>query len=133
MPTSSVQEAASGADDHAVGTRGPQKGEMAMRHGAAVAFAIGLLAGGAQAELSELCVECRAGFYTTDVGKCAVCAGHTSSGAFKLCSKCGTKLRQCKHCRAKLPAAPKPKPTPKPPPKLPPKPPEGGPGESPTE
>lgn len=80
---------------------------MAMRHVAAVAFALGLLAGVAPA---ELCTKCKARAYTTDVGKCAACGGHTSSGAFKLCSKCSTKLRQCEHCRAKLPSAPKPAP-----------------------
>ena len=84
---------------------------MAMRHVAAVAFALGLLAGAAA---GELCTKCKAGFYTTDVGKCVVCGGHTSSGAFKLCSKCSTKLRQCEHCRAKLPAGPKPKPATRP-------------------
>ena len=78
-----------------------------MRRVAAIVLAVGLVAGVAPA---ELCTKCKARAYTADVGKCVACGGHTGSGAFKLCSKCSTKLGQCEHCRAKLPRAPKPAP-----------------------
>ena len=49
-----------------------------------------------------LCGKCRGKMYIMSVGKCTQCAGHTSSGAHKLCRKCSTKLGQCEHCRAPL-------------------------------
>jgi hypothetical protein len=69
---------------------------------AAVA-SIAILAGTARA---ELCPKCKGLAYTADIGKCKVCGGDTSSGAFQLCKACSAKLQQCEHCRAALGAAP---------------------------
>jgi inhibitor of cysteine peptidase len=52
--------------------------------------------------VAELCPKCRDKGYTTDVGVCQECGGHTSSGRFKLCRKCSAKLGQCENCRAPL-------------------------------
>jgi serpin B len=56
----------------------------------------------APAVLADLCPKCKGMMYTMDIGKCANCAGDTTSGAFKLCKACSTKLGQCEHCRAPL-------------------------------
>lgn len=58
--------------------------------------------------LGALCTRCKGKMYTADIGKCAACGGHTSSGAFKLCRTCSAKLGQCQHCRAPLGAKAKP-------------------------
>lgn len=63
---------------------------------------IAVFMGTAACGWSELCVKCKDGMYTADIGTCAVCGGTTSSGAFKLCKACSTKLHQCEHCRAAL-------------------------------
>jgi len=65
-----------------------------------VGVAVLVLAGAAA--LGDLCPKCRDKAYTKDIGTCVECAGPTSSGAFKLCIKCSTKLGQCEHCRAPL-------------------------------
>jgi len=49
-----------------------------------------------------LCPKCADGMYIQNIGKCVECGGQTSSGAFKLCAKCGDKLNQCQHCRTPL-------------------------------
>lgn len=49
-----------------------------------------------------LCSKCKDGMYTMDIGKCVICGGATSSGAFKLCKVCSAKLGQCEHCRGPL-------------------------------
>lgn len=51
---------------------------------------------------AELCPKCRGRMFTTDIGQCVTCGGHTSSGAFKLCRECSAKLGQCECCRAAL-------------------------------
>jgi len=50
----------------------------------------------------ELCPKCKGKMYIMNIGKCVECGGMTTSGAFKLCKKCSTKLGECEHCRAKL-------------------------------
>ncbi len=60
---------------------------------------------------AELCPKCKERMYTTDIGTCVHCGGHTSSGAFKLCRECSAKLGQCECCRAALGSA-KPAPPP---------------------
>ena len=75
---------------------------------AAALAALAALALLAATAAAELCPKCKGKMYITSVGKCAVCGGHTSSGAFKLCKKCSTRLAQCEHCRAPLKPAPKP-------------------------
>ena len=57
---------------------------------------------------ADLCPKCRDGIYISSVGKCVVCKGHTTSGAFKLCRACSAKLAECEHCRARLNPAAKP-------------------------
>lgn len=52
--------------------------------------------------VADLCRKCRGKMYTMDVGKCEVCAGHTSSGSHKLCRTCSRRLGQCEHCRAPI-------------------------------
>ncbi len=59
---------------------------------------------------AALCEKCRGRMYTTDIGVCSSCGGHTSSGAFKLCAKCSAAQRRCQHCLAPLAAAPRPVP-----------------------
>ena len=66
--------------------------------GAMIALYLGTAASG----WSELCVKCKDGMYTADIGTCAGCGGTTSSGAFKLCKACSAKLHQCEHCRAAM-------------------------------
>ena len=68
----------------------------------ALGFAVITLAGATA--LGALCPKCTSKAYTKDIGTCAECGGPTSSGAFKLCIRCSTKLGQCEHCRAPLPA-----------------------------
>ena len=73
----------------------------------------GLLAAGlamlwvfAGAAGADLCPKCKGKVYIGNIGKCVECGGPTSSGAFKLCRKCSTKLGQCEHCRAPLKGGP---------------------------
>ena len=49
-----------------------------------------------------LCKDCSGKMYIMNIGVCVMCAGHTSSGAFKLCRKCSQQRNECMHCRAKL-------------------------------
>ena len=55
---------------------------------------------------AALCPKCNELMYTTDIGKCTVCGGDTSSGAFKLCAKCSSAKHQCQHCLTALAEAP---------------------------
>lgn len=72
---------------------------------------------------AALCEKCRGKMYTTDIGVCISCGGHTSSGAFKLCAKCSAAQGRCEHCLGPLAAAPQPvPPQPAPPQPVPPRP-----------
>lgn len=51
---------------------------------------------------AELCEKCKDRAYIQTVGECVECGGTASSGAFKLCKGCSSKLGECEHCRAKL-------------------------------
>ena len=52
---------------------------------------------------ATLCAQCNGKVFTADIGQCKVCAdGITTSGAFKLCKKCSTKLAQCEACQEDL-------------------------------
>lgn len=52
---------------------------------------------------ATLCAQCNGMVFPADIGQCKVCAdGITTSGAFKLCRKCSTKLAQCEACRKDL-------------------------------
>jgi inhibitor of cysteine peptidase len=51
---------------------------------------------------AEFCDKCRDKMYTADIGQCTACGGHTSSGAFKLCSKCSGAQQKCQVCLAQL-------------------------------
>ena len=70
----------------------------------AAALALSISAACAQA---ELCPACKGKTYTTDIGKCQVCGGNTSSKMFKLCPACSAKLKQCEHCGGPLTPRPK--------------------------
>ena len=49
---------------------------------------------------AALCGKCKGRMYITSIGRCTKCPGHTSSGAFKLCKKCSSRLGQCQSCLA---------------------------------
>ena len=52
---------------------------------------------------ATLCAQCNGMVFTADIGQCKVCVdGITTSGAFKLCKKCSTKLAQCEACQEDL-------------------------------
>ena len=52
---------------------------------------------------ATLCGQCNGKNFITSIGQCKVCAdGMTTSGAFKLCKKCSTKLAQCEACQQDL-------------------------------
>lgn len=73
-----------------------------MRNSVAILFIAVVLAATASPVAAELCGTCKGKMYITNLGKCVECGKWTSSGAFKLCKKCSTKLGQCEHCRAAL-------------------------------
>ena len=54
---------------------------------------------------AELCSKCKDHSYTKDIGECTACQGMTTSGEYKLCFQCSTKLGECAHCRTALPKA----------------------------
>ena len=66
----------------------------------AVALLVGLVAVVSSPARGELCPKCKGKMYIMNIGKCVGCGGMTTSGAFKLCKKCSTKLGECEHCRA---------------------------------
>lgn len=66
----------------------------------------GLLMGGMTVR-AELCGDCKEKMFTMSLGKCPVCGGTTSSGAFKLCKACSAKAGKCQACLKPL-AAPAP-------------------------
>ena len=57
----------------------------------------GLLMGGMTVR-AELCGDCKEKMFTMSLGKCPVCGGTTSSGAFKLCKACSAKAGKCQAC-----------------------------------
>ena len=73
-----------------------------MRRNVAILFGAIVLATTASPATADLCEKCKGKMYITNIGKCVECGKWTSSGAFKLCKKCSTKLGQCEHCRAPL-------------------------------
>jgi len=85
-----------------------------MRRSVAILFGVVVLAAMASPAAAELCGKCKGKMYIASVGKCVECGKWTSSGAFKLCKKCSTKLGQCEHCRAALGSAAAKTPTDKP-------------------
>jgi inhibitor of cysteine peptidase len=73
-----------------------------MRRNVSILFGVVVLAAMASPAAAKLCGKCEGKMYIASVGKCVECGKWTSSGAFKLCKKCSTKLGQCEHCRAPL-------------------------------
>ncbi len=53
--------------------------------------------------VATLCPKCRDRSYQKDIGACAECGGMTTSGEYRLCLGCSSKLRECAHCRVALP------------------------------
>ena len=70
-----------------------------------------ILLGMALPAFAELCSECKDRSYTKDIGECTVCQGTTTSGEYKLCFQCSTKLGECAHCRTPIREAVAVKPT----------------------
>ena len=74
----------------------------------ALAFILAFILALASSARADLCPKHKGSAFITSVGECRECKGFTSSGAFKLCKKCSTKLAQCEACSADLKAGVKP-------------------------
>ncbi|MBI4862303.1 MAG: hypothetical protein HY815_18900 [Candidatus Riflebacteria bacterium] len=81
-----------------------------MRRWMLVLAMVGVLCPGTA--LAYLCGECGQVSHTKDIGDCVECKKPTSSGQFKLCLDCSTKLDQCEACRKPKSGKPEASPSP---------------------